>query len=461
MRTKRTLVMLAALLALLAVGCVGNRKAAAPAAPSAADRYRRAAIREVNEEQLKADGRLIDALTLQETNHDDEALAAFASLTHDEPTMAAAWFEQGQLLLQRRWTDSARHCMERAVALQSDNEWYLLGLSQACSACGDAEGAVAALDRVESLKGIREAISLEKQRLWEAAGRHDKALKEMEALADAMPTETHYQAVLAEMNMQQKNYKKARMYYNRILAADPDNEYIHLQLAEYHKRTGHQAEADSEMVRAFANPALETSTKLQLLTSFYTEEEFYGSRRGVCFRLMEMLIQQSDDPSEYAVFYADVLMRQKRYAEAVDQLAVGLQRDSSRYEVWEAMIICLGELPEREDELANYAHRAERLFPMHPLPHYTAAVYARRHGRCDEAIEALQRAVRWGFRNGYLEAESHTLLAECLHLEGRDTEALRSAEHALLLNPKNNALRALIDEIKQSSASGKIRKSNN
>lgn len=434
---------LAGVLAMAVAGCAG-RKAAAPAA---ADRYRRAPIREVDERQLKADSRLIDALTLQETGHGDEALAAYAALTHDEPATAAAWYGQSLLLLQRGWTDSALHCARRAVELQGDNVWYLLVLAQCQERQGDAAGAVATLNRVEARKGVSEGLSLHKQSLWEAAGRHDKAMKEIEALADALPQETRYQAALAEMNMQRKNYKRAKMYYDRILAAAPDDEYIHLQLAEYYKQTGRTAEADSEMVRAIAHPALEPSTKMQLLTSFYTEEEFYGSRRAVCFRLVEEVMRQSADPAEYAVFYGDMLMHQGRHDEAATQLALGLQRDSSRYEVWEALLLSLGKVPEREEELGDYARRAERLFPIHTLPHYTAAVYARRHGRCDEALEALNKAVRWGFNKGYLESECYGLMADCLHQEGRDDEARRCAEHALRVNPKNPLAQQIIHEI--------------
>ena len=115
-----------AVLALLAASGCASRKAAPSAA---AERYRRPPIREVSEEQLKADGRLIDALALQETGHTDEALAAYAALTRDVPSTAAAWYAQGQLLLQRGWTDSALHCAQRAVQLQGDNVWYLLLLA--------------------------------------------------------------------------------------------------------------------------------------------------------------------------------------------------------------------------------------------------------------------------------------------------------------------------------------------
>ena len=440
----RSLILTAAVAA-AQTGCASQQAAA----PAGAERYRRAAIREVSEEQLKVDGRLIDALTLQETDHTDEALEALARLTHDEPTLAAAWFEQSQLLMQRGWSDSALHCAEKAVALHGDNVWYLLALAQCQERKGEISNAVATLNRVEALKGVSESLSLQKQRLLESIGEHDKALKEMEALADAMPQEPRYQAILAEMNMQRKNYRKAKQYYDRILAAAPNDEYIHLQLAEYYKQTGQADKADAEMTLAFANPQLEPRTKLQLLTSFYTEEQFFGSRREVCFRLLETAMQQCDDPAEYAVFYGDVLMRQGRYSEAATQLATGLQRDSSRYEVWEALMVCLAEVPEREEELADYARRAERLFPMHTLPHYTLAVYARRHDNCDEAIAALQKAVRWGFNKGYLEAETYSLLAECMHRTGRDDEALRYAEQALQINPKNGTMRLLIDDIKK------------
>ena len=436
---------LALLVLTIMAGCASRKAEPVPAA----ERYRRAPIREVSEEQLKTDGRLIEALTLQETGHDDEALAAYAALTRDIPSMAAAWYGQSQLLLRRGWVDSALHCARHAVDLQGDNVWYLLTLAQCQEEAADVTGAVATLNRVEAVKGITEGISLHKQKLWEAIGRHDKALKEVEALADAMPQETHYQAVLAEMNMQRKNYKRAKIYYDRILAAAPNDEYIHLQLAEYYKQTGHKAEADSEMVRAFDNPGLEARTKLQLLTSFYTEEEFYGSRREVCFRLMESVMRQSEDPSEYAVFYGDMLMHMDRYDEAATQLALGLQRDSSRYEVWEALLLSLGRVPAREEELGDYARRAERLFPMHTLPHYTAAVYAQRHGRCDEALEALNKAVRWGFNKGYLESECYGLMAECMHHEGRDDEAQRCAEHALSVNPQNTSAQRLLAELKK------------
>ncbi len=455
-------------LALVALcGCGSPRPTADTSA--GARRWQRPPIREVDESQLKQDGRLIDAVALQETGHPDEALAAYAALTHDEPTTAAAWYGQAVLLMERGWTDSALHCAQRAVALQGENEWYLLALAQAAKlagrpaehvatwerlaalrperleysyelatahlANGDAARAVEALNRVERRVGVTEPVSLRKQQIWDAAGKPDKGLRELEALADAMPQEKRYQAILAQRAMQQKNYRKAKQYYDRILASDPADDYIHLQLAEYYKAVGQPAAADSEMVQALANPRLDTRTKLQLLTSFYTEEEFYGSRREVCLRLMEQVARESDQPEATAVYYGDALMRQGKYAQAAEQLEMAVAYDSSRYEVWEALLISLTEVPEREAALADYARRAERLFPMHTLPHHLTGLVALRHERYDEAVAALEKAVKWGFTKGYLEAETYSLLAEAHYRSGHYDQAWLAFDHYLALRP--------------------------
>lgn len=398
-------------------------------------RYRRAPIREVTQRQLDADSRLITALGLQESGHTDEALAAYAALANDEPQYAAAWNQMSRLLLQRSWADSALACSRRATALQPDNRWYQIQLSDACIATGDLEGAVKALDRVERIMGVTEAVSLQKQRLWTAAGKPDKAARELERLADALPQDKHYNAILAEMYMNQKNYKKAKERYDRVLAADPDDEYIHIQLAEYHKALGHAADADSEMVRAFRNPRLDAQTKLQLLASFYTDEEFFGSHSQTAFRLMDMAMAQADDPRQYAAFYGHVLFRQQKYAEAAQWLDKALASDSSRYEVWELLLVSLTEVPQRKADLEGYALRAERLFPMQTLPHYLAAMSLVQKEQYAEALTHLDAATRWGFNKGYLEAECTGLRAECLYRTGRYAECWQAFERYLQLHP--------------------------
>jgi len=449
---------------LAAIGCGSHREAT-----KTDSRYRRDPIREVTEEQLKTDSRLIDAIGKKASGHTDEALAGFTALTREVPDCAAAWYEMSLMLAERGWTDSAMTCAKRAAELVPQNKWYLLNLaalhkkngetkeavavwekltqlepdvlehyyelSNACLDDNDMTGAVEALNRVERRVGITEPISLQKQRIWAAVGKLDKAEKELEALADAMPGEKRYHAILAEMYMEQGRFAKAKARYDRVLAADPDDPYIHIQLAEYHKKMGNAAEADSEMVKAFANPALDGDTKLQLLSSFYTEEEFFGSHSATTFRLLDMAISQCKDKRQYAAFYGHVLLRQEKYAEAAKQMELALQLDSASYEVWELLLVSLSEVPERSDDLFAYSARAERLFPMQTLPKYLSAMGLARADRFDEALDKLKAAARWGYNRGYLEAECTALTAECAYQAGRYDEAWAAYEKYLKIRP--------------------------
>lgn len=451
------------LVAVLAAGCGGEKKASV-----AEGRYVRQPIKETTEEALKTEGRVIDAVALQESGRNEDAMKAYAELTKDEPQCAAAWYELGRQVLMRGWTDSAVACLRRAVGFDEGNKWYLMALAEAQQRQGDAKGRVAtleklvaaepkvlehyyelsnanieagdlaaaveALDRVEKMTGVTEPISLQKQRLWAAAGKPDKALKEVEKLAEAMPQEKRYQAIAAEGYMSQGKYKKAKQYYDRILAADPEDEYIHLQLAEYYKQTGQTAEADKEMEAAFRNGKLDCRTKIQLLASFYSNDEFYDAKRGVGFRLLDIIKDDCGDEPQFALVYGDALMRQQRYPEAAVQIEKALQQDSSMYEVWEGLLICLANDSLREGDLENYAARAERLFPMKTLPCYMQAMCAARRDDYRTAIEKLEKTAKWGYQKGYLEAECTALMAESYYRTEQYNKAWKAFDRYLTLN---------------------------
>lgn len=452
------------LLTAVVAGC-GTRKAAAPTVK----RIERQPIREVTQEQLNTDSRLIDAWSQQESGRDEEALATYAAIVEKEPGCAVAWYEMGVLLLNRGWTDSARTCADRAVTLNDRNEWYLLlkehicertgdvkslvatwkrlvelqpenldycyGLSNAYAMGGDLKHAIEVLNRIERRVGVSEPVSLQKQRLWEAAGKPDKALREIENLAAALPGDKRYNAILAATYMKQKKYAKAKACYDRVLAADPDDQYIHIQLAEYYKAVGKPDEADREMLLAFENRQLDSRTKLQLLGSFYTDEEFFGTRSATTFRLMDMAMRDCTDSTEMAAFYGTVLMRQEKYAAAAHQFELALLRDSSQYDVWEYLLICLSEVPEREVAMLDYARRAERLFPMHTLPYFLQAMAAVRQERYEEAIAKLEHPVKWGFPNHYLEADTYNLLAEACYRTGQYDRCWQAFDRALKASP--------------------------
>lgn len=456
------------IIVLLLTACGGTRQQT-PDSP-----YRRQPIHEVKEEQLFLDGLLIDAVALQESGRSDQALDAFAALTAKDPTCAAAWYEMSQLLVQRRWTDSALACASRAVALNPSNTWYLLSLAQTQTLRGDHRAlvgtwerliklkpevldyyyelsnthlslgnipaAVETLNRVERKIGITEPVSLQKQRLWQAAGKEDKATREIERLAESLPGDKRYNAILANSHMQQRRYAKAKQCYDRILQSDPDDPYIHIQLAEYYKATGQPDHADEELTLAIRNRQLDTKSKLQILTGFYSREEFFGNRSETSFRLVDMIMTDCQDSSEFAAYYGNILLYRKKYPEAVRMFEMVLQRDSSDFSVWEALLVSLTETEEADDKLDSYSRRAAALFPTHTLPLYLQAQSAYNQKRYADAMTSLDNILRWGFSKGYLEAETYGLLAEVAYRNQEYDKCWKAFDKYLSLRPDDMAM---------------------
>ena len=456
--------------AALLASCGGTKQGQSPA--TATGRYERQPIAEVSEARLAADADLIDAMSLVATGKQGEAATKLAQLAAARPEEGAAWYELGKLMQARGWTDSALRCAQRAVKCDERNLWYLRLWATAASGAGRADeavtarerivqvqpevlehyydlsnaqldagnvtGAIEALNRVERKIGVTEPISLQKQRLWEAIGKPDKGLAELEALATAMPGQTQYSAAIAQHYMQQKKYAKAKQHYDRILAAAPDDEYIHLQLADYYRQTGHDAEADREMAAGLRHPALDRKSRVQMLAQFYGPKPLGDSTSAAAAMMDEAM--EGYEGGELSGLYGEVLLEQGRAAEAAAQFEAALKADSSIFAPWQGVMIALSAQEGHAAELEAYAQRAMTLFPMQPLPRYFVAAGCLAREAYDSVLTVLETPLKWGFSKGYLEVECRALAAEAHYRLGHYAQAWEMFDRCLQLRPDDASL---------------------
>lgn len=432
--------------------------------------YKRKPIVETTDEKLKGEAMLIDAKMLQEIGQGDKAERIYRQVLAIDPACCAAQYELSRIMASKGMTDSAIVLARKASETDKNNVWYALHLaglyratnqreanirtwegivqrnpdvleyyyelSNAYLMNNDAKGAIGALNRVEKKVGVTEPVSLQKAKIWSHVGNEAKALQEMETLAKALPQESRYSSILAEQYMSAGKYAKAKEYYDRVLAANPDDEYIHISLAEYYKATSQPRKAYEELRIAMGQKNLSTANKLQVLTNFYTSEEFYGIHSTYTYDLLEVAMRGSDDSTTYAAFYGDALMRQRKYAEASRQFRIAVSFDSSKYDIWEALLI--SELSSDADTalLADHARRASRLFPLHPLPYYVQSVVEHDKGDYVSALKLAQRCESMGFDNGYLEPETYSMIAECYN-RMNDCKCYDYFEKYLVLRPND------------------------
>ena len=448
------------LLSLLLAACGGSRKA--PQGPSP---YQRKPIAEVTQQQLATQGLIIDASAQQAIGNANEALALYRQVLGTDPAEAAAWYQAGKIMMQKGWLDSALHYTLQACRLDDTNVWYSLqlarlyelrhdskqliatwegivgrhpsvldyyyNLANAYIHNNDINKAVETLDRFEKRYGVSEEVSMQKQRLWSAVGRPDKAREELERLAAAAPNEVRYNAILAEGYMQEKNYKKALHYYNQILAHNPDDENIHISLAQCHLLMGNRASAYSHLRQGLRNPAIDCKTRILYAGEMMKDEKFFAEYSRPLFLLVDTLAADCPPTAGHAYAYGIMLASQERYAEAAVQFRHHLATDSSQYGSWENLMYCVNKLPDHEEELLGIARRAAKLFPLHVQPYYiqgSILFYKEKH---DEALPLLERCERLATGNDDLMAETCYMLADCHKSLGDTSHAIVYYEKVL------------------------------
>lgn len=452
------------LLAGLIAGCGSTNKIT----PEPDGRYKRKPITETTDEILKRESFVIDAKMLEETGQTELAADRYRLLLDKDSALGVANYELSRLLAAKGDIDSAIFLAQRAVRNDDNNIWYRLHLaslyrftnraqdnitvweqivkhnpdvpeyyyelSNAYLLNNDGKGAIASLNRLEKMVGVTESVSLQKSKIWTHMGETDKAMQEIERLSMSMPNDSRYCGMLAESYMASGQYSKAKECYDRLMATNPDDEYIHISLAEYYKAMKEPRKAYEELRIGMAQENLTTTNKLKILTNFYTSEEFYGKYSEYAYDLLNVAMQDCDDSITYATFYGDVLMHQGKYLDAAHQFQLALTKDSSKYDVWEALLI--SELSAGVDSttLESHARRASRLFPLHTLPYYTLAVVEYDKNEFQKAVDLLRRCEKNGFENGYLEPECYMLLGECLN-RMNDTLCYGYYEKYLSLKP--------------------------
>ena len=447
----------------LAAGCGSGRKAVPSAAPGDSG-----AASVVDEEMLGMDGLMIDAKIQQEIGNYDEARQRYVDLTNKYPAYAAAYYELGGLMLEQGYADSALLLTQKAVSLDKGNLWYRLQLTEVYdyqhdyrSLCGvwedvvamkpevleyyyelsdayikanEGEKAVKALERIESRYGVSEEVSLRQKEIWEAMGRHDMALKEIEQIAKAMPQESKYAAMMAEVYMRKKDYRRAKEYYDQILANHPDDNYIHFSLANYYQVTGDGDKGMEELSLGLKQPGLSCIEKLHVMGSYFGGSELSKSDMHKAEELTEALFEQCPEEGEVTYFYGRLLVFDERYDKAVEVLKHSLTQDSSGYETWELLLVSMDAAGSDRQEMMDYARRAASLFPLHTLPNYLIGMQALMDKDYAQAKKFLTRCESMGFRHGYLEKQTYDLLGDCHYWMGEYDKAWRYFDKSLRID---------------------------
>lgn len=414
----------------------------------------------------------IDATRARLAGDVTKAIKLYETCLAKNPKHSASMYELAQLYYNTSDYSTAARYAENASEIEPGNKWYKLLLVEIYGKAGrkkellatceklveqdprnldflyelanaylmndDGNNAIKTYQKIEDLLGVTEEISMQKQRIFLIQNKTEKAAQEMEKLIKEFPDqETRYLSTLAEMYVQSGKQDEALKIYEKILEKDPNNPYIHITLSDFYRQKGEMERSFDELKLGFANPALDVDTKVRVLLAFFSVSEMYNEHKQDIIELAQILVvTHPDDPKSHSL-YGDLLLDNKKYAEARDEFRKVIAIDSSRYAVWESLLNAEIQLADYK-ALENESARAIELFPLLPVPYLFRGVALLESKNYSEAVSNLNTGAKMVSGNNLLLVQFYTYLGDAYNRMKDYQLSDESYEKALKIDPENS-----------------------
>ena len=425
--------------------------------------------KELSEQDIKKrKSAFMDANKERILGNPDKAAANYKKVLEIDPNHDASMYELARIYGRDDRAEDAILLMDRAIQIDPKNVWYQLliadlykrtrqfekvvevfqnlieyypdkidyhyDLALSYIILGEYKKAINAYNQIESLIGINEDVSIQKQKLYLNMGKPNKALEEIEKLVDANPNNSRYLQILAESYMTNGNEEKALETYQKIAEIDPDNPYIRISLSDFYRKAGDNEKACEELKIGFANPKLSLETKIQILLSYYTIDQFYNEKNEQAFELTEILAETHPDDAKAQSIYGDLLYRNGQVAEAYEVFLAVSEIDKSNYGVWEQIMFIQNELS-KTDELEKTSAEVMELFPMQPMSYLFNGFANSQKKNYEKALSSFEAGLTLVVDNDLLLAQFYSSLGDIYNQLQDYEKSDLSYEKAIKIKP--------------------------
>jgi len=439
----------------------GSAAASSLAKPVAPDAHRRNAglFAEGVKERLKG--------------NDKQAVQLFEQALEANPADHASMYELAELYARAEDFDRSFEIMQQAVRLQPENTWYQIRMAQLYRKFGQADNfisiykklvekyptnpeyigelstgllfqekydeAIAIYNQLESVIGVNELLSMQKQAVYMVMDQPENAIREIEKLAEAFPYEGRYLAMLAELYLVAGKKEKAIETYRKLAIIDPDNQQIHVSLFEYYFNEGMLAEANKELEFVMHANEIEPGLKLQALLYWLNAPLEKTPDTGMTISLISAFNKSHPDDARGWALMGEIYYNMDEHTEARSYFLRSIEADSSNFRVWENLLMNDLRIFEAEP-MIRHGSRAQSLFPEQPLPYFINGIGLYQQKQYEDALKSLENGRKFVVGNNVLMAEFYSLIADTQNKLGNFRASDLSYEKALIINPENSVV---------------------
>lgn len=388
-----------------------------------------------------------------------------------KPEEAAPHYDLSRLYQKQRKYDQAEQEIEKAIARDTANLWYLATYADILEsqnkvkeaaavyrelaakekfnkeyifmaarlyeASGSYKEAVELIDQLIQKMGTEELLLLQKQQLYLRMNDLSAAVKVAEELISLNPQDERYHLNLAELYNSNNHPEKAEEIYTRVLKEFPDRAQTQYAIAQYYKGKNDIRKYDEYIRKAILNSDFDDETQASILFSYLRELSTDSIRKKESVGITRQLADLHPDNPQIIYLYGDVLADNDESDQARVQFKKAVSLDPSRFIAWQRLLFSYTDRNDA-DSLIHYSEKALRYFPNQAIVHYLHGIGHFHKKAYSSAAKSLNRAIDFQPEdNRAFLADMYSALGDVYHAAGNNNESDEAYQKALELNPKN------------------------
>lgn len=338
----------------------------------------------------------------------------------------------------------AEQALETMIKEIKGTDDYLYELAALYQYDKKPEEAINIYNRAESILGINEVSSLQKQRLYLERGKLSEAIQEGEKLINAFPEEERFVMGFAETLSQYKQTQKAITYIEKYLNENPEKGNARMLLAGLYRDNGEEEKSRSLMENVINDTSVDVTSKAIIVGTYNAVLSQNRSKsisdpnlESFTVSLWEKLVALYPFDSNVHMVGGDLFMTLKKEARAQQEYLKAIEAGTTSFETWQNLLFLDSQL-NQFDSLIVHSERGLELFPNHGMLYYFNGYGQFRKKNYKEAVFALEQAKKLSASNDSFVAEINGMLGDAYNGLKEYQKSDKAYDDALAFNPNNS-----------------------
>ncbi|MFD1628983.1 tetratricopeptide repeat protein [Pseudopedobacter beijingensis] len=419
-------------------------------------------------DSLKVKDIYFEGLKQKISQNTKEAIKSFNSVVQIDPQNHEAYYELAQIYFANKDLLLAKENIEKAVAVNSANEWYwilsasiyedikdykllnyaldelisispdrteyILEKANTLNLLGRSQDALKVYNDLEAKEGVSTETIEGKQRIYRSLGDFKTAEAELKKLIQKEPGNYRYYIYLGDLYFNKKEKEKALEAYKKVKELEPGNGYVNLALSDIYNADKKTEEAFLELTQAFRSPDINLDQKIKIVISYFA---LFPDLKAVRYAetLAYILTEEYPDDAKAFAIYGDVVFQKGEYEKAKDAYEKSVALNKNIYAVWDQLIRIKLNLNDLEGVIKT-GEEALIYFPNSGTLYVFTAIALNQSKQSEKAVKYLNNALNYDL-DKVLKIQVYSSLGDAYENLKKYKESANAYEKALELDANN------------------------